>query len=300
MLRQRILTALVLIALTVWALFAWPQPAFAAFLGVFILIGAWEWTALCGLRKLPGRLLYVALIGVSGGMLAISPALLIKSSSMWPVLAVIVLWWLWAFIEVLAYQDARRGFLASLPGKLLSGFFILLPAWLVPLMLRDLPHGTLPDGKWLTLYPMAIVLFADTGAYFAGHRWGRTKPAPHASPGKTWKVLPVVWPRVLVLALTAGTFSIGGLPVLNSRPGGAVVGHGIVSVFGDLFESAPNARPASGQRQHFPTWRRSWTASTRSPRRRRCSHMWLLWHTPAGCDAASANLVPRVFFPRPG
>ena len=56
MLKKRILTALVLIPLTVWALFAWPQPAFAAFLGVFILIGAWEWTALCGLRKLPERL----------------------------------------------------------------------------------------------------------------------------------------------------------------------------------------------------------------------------------------------------
>jgi len=38
MLKTRILTALILIPLTVWALFAWPQPAFAVFLGGFILI----------------------------------------------------------------------------------------------------------------------------------------------------------------------------------------------------------------------------------------------------------------------
>jgi len=237
MLKKRILTALVLIPLTVWALFSWPQPAFAAYLGVFILIGAWEWTSLCGLQNLPARLLYVVLIGVSGGMLAISPSLLIKAAAMWPLLAVVVLWWLWAFIEVLAYQDARQGFLASFPGKLLSGFFILLPAWFVPLLLRDLPSGTLPDGKWLTLYLLVIVWAADTGAYFAGHRWGKTKLAPHVSPGKTWEGVAGGLATVLVLASMTGAFSwqFAGYELAAWIALSLVTA--FVSVFGDLFES---------------------------------------------------------------
>jgi phosphatidate cytidylyltransferase len=235
MLKQRILTAMVLIPLTVWALFYWPQPAFAAFLGFFILVGAWEWTALCGLQKRPVRLLYVAIIGVSGGMLAASLALPIKAALMWPLLAVVVLWWLWAFFELLFYVDVHQGFLASLPGKLLSGFFVLLPAWIVPLILRDLPYPGLPGGKWLTLYLLVIVWVADTG---------RTKLAPHVSPGKTWEGVAGGLAAVFVLALLAGIFGwhfTGNELVAWAALSMATA---FVSVFGDLFES--RAKRAAG------------------------------------------------------
>jgi phosphatidate cytidylyltransferase len=284
MLKQRILTALVLIAFIVWALFAWPQLAFAAFLGFFILIGAWEWTALCGLQKLPERLLYVALIGVSGGLLASSPALLIKASSMWPLLAVVVFWWLWAFIEMLVYRDARQGFLASLPGKLLSGFFILLPAWLVPLMLRDLPHGSMPDGKWLTLYLLAIVWAADTGAYFAGHRWGKTKLAPHVSPGKTWEGVAGGLAVVLAFAITVGAFGWRFAGNELAIWVALSVTTGFVSVFGDLFES--RAKRAAGVKDsgtifpgHGGVLDRIDAFTAAAPM---FALAWLLWRTPSG------------------
>ena len=284
MLKKRILTALVLIPLTVWALFGWPQPAFAAFLGFFILIGAWEWTALCGLSNRHARMLYVALIAISGGLLAATPAMLANASMMWPMLAVVVLWWLWAFVEVLAYQDARQGFLASLPGKLLSGFFILLPAWLVPLMLRDLPHGTLPDGKWLTLYLLVIVWTADTGAYFAGHRWGKTKLAPHVSPGKTWEGVAGGLLAVLVLALAAGLFSwrFAGIELTTWIALSLVTA--FVSVFGDLFES--RAKRAVGVKDsgtvfpgHGGVLDRIDAFTAAAPM---FALVWLLWRTPSG------------------
>lgn len=284
MLKQRILTALVLIPLTVWALFAWPQPAFAAFLGLFILIGAWEWTALCGMKKMAARLLYVALIGISGATLAMSPALLVKAALMWPLLAVVMFWWLWAFIEVLAYQDARQGFLASLPGKFLSGFFILLPAWLVPLMLRDLPHGTQPDGKWLTLYLLVIVWVADSGAYFAGHRWGKTKLAPHVSPGKTWEGVAGGLAAVLVLAFAAGAFSWRFSGYELAIWAALSLTTAFVSVFGDLFES--RAKRAAGVKDsgtifpgHGGVLDRIDAFTAAAPM---FALAWLLWRMPSG------------------
>jgi phosphatidate cytidylyltransferase len=284
MLKQRILTALVLIALTVWALFAWPQPAFAAFLGVFILVGAWEWTALCGLQKLPVRLAYVALIGVVGGVLAASPVQLATPSLVWPVLAAVVLWWLWAFIELLAYLDARQGFLASLPGKLLSGFFLLLPAWIVPLVLRELPHAGLPDGRWLTLYLLGIVWVADSGAYFAGHRWGKTKLAPHVSPGKTWEGVAGGLAAVFALALTAGVFGwrFAGNELVAWIA--LSLATAFVSVFGDLFES--RAKRAAGVKDsgtlfpgHGGVLDRIDAYTAAAPL---FTLTWLLWQAPAG------------------
>jgi len=226
MLKLRILSALVLIPLVVWALFAWPTPAFAALLGVFILVGGWEWTALAGIRAVASRGLYVALLAVAGMALFLTPA--------WirPLLALAVMFWLWVFIEHVAFRDLKAGFLASFPGKLLGGFFVLLPAWIVPLSLRELP-----DGKWLTLFLMVVVWGADTGAYFAGHRWGRHKLAPLVSPGKSWEGVGGGLVTVVILALVAGIyhwqFRGSELVFWLLLSGGTA----FVSVLGDLFES---------------------------------------------------------------
>ena len=227
MLKQRIITAFVLIVVLIWVLFTWSQPAFAVFLGVFVLAGAWEWTALCGLKKLPVRLLYLALVAAAGGVLILTPSLT------WPLMLVATLWWVWIFVELIAYPDVRRGFLASLPGKLLSGFVLLLPAWIVPLVLR----AQSPQGEWLVLYLLLIVWAADTGAYFAGHRWGKTKLAPLISPGKTWEGVAGGLATVLVLALAAGVYGMRYSGLWLAAWVALALVTAFVSVLGDLFES---------------------------------------------------------------
>lgn len=272
MLKQRILTALVMISLLVWALFAWPQWAFALFLGTFILIGAWEWTALCGLQKLPERLLYLALVAMAGGFLIVTPSWTL------PLMAIAVLWWLWIFIELVAYPDVRRGFLASRPGKLLSGFVLLLPTWIAPLVLRAQPQG-----EWLTLFLLLIVWAADTGAYFAGHRWGNTKLAPRISPGKTWEGVAGGLAAVLVLVLAAGAYRLPQPKLLVAWVALALV-TAFVSVLGDLFES--RVKRAAGVKDsgvlfpgHGGVLDRIDAFTAAAPL---FTLVWLCWQAPAG------------------
>jgi phosphatidate cytidylyltransferase len=140
--------------------------------------------------------------------------------------------WLLAFIEQVVGRELDSGFLASFPGRLVGGFLVLLPAWLVPLTLRELP-----DGKWLTLFLMLYVWGADTGAYFAGHRFGRHKLAPRVSPGKTWEGVAGGLATVLLVALAAGIYGFGFGPAALALWVALSLFTGLVSVLGDLFES---------------------------------------------------------------
>lgn len=226
MLKLRVLSAIVLASMMAWALFGWPKPAFAAFLAVFIFIGAWEWTALIGMRAVAARVSYVLLLGATGVYFILDPT--------WTqeLLVLAVLFWLWVFIELLVWRDLEAGLLPTLPGRLLGGFLVLLPAWIVPLLLREESNG-----KWLTIFVMMIVWGADTGAYFAGHKFGKHKLAAHVSPGKTWEGVAGGLVTVLLLAVAAGLFiwqfrdkDLAIWVVLG-------VATALVSVLGDLFES---------------------------------------------------------------
>ncbi|MGE5336701.1 MAG: phosphatidate cytidylyltransferase, partial [Gemmatimonadota bacterium] len=101
------------------------------------------------------------------------------------------------------------------------------------------------QGVTLLVSALAIVWIADTAAYFAGHRWGKTKLAPRTSPGKTWAGVGGAMVAVLMLAMVLAWLA-PGWPIFSTRllqhlhP---VVGLPIlcglvaISIVGDLFES---------------------------------------------------------------
>ncbi|MBL8398794.1 MAG: phosphatidate cytidylyltransferase, partial [Candidatus Accumulibacter sp.] len=120
-----------------------------------------------------------------------------------------------------------------LPGPsigVIIGLILLLPAWLALIQIRQ-------AGPYVLLAVMMIAWLADTGAYFAGRRWGRHKLAPNISPGKTWEgaiggaVAVVVYGLLLSFRfpelLSASTWRL--LIALLALTG--------VSVMGDLLES---------------------------------------------------------------
>ena len=223
MLKQRIITALVLLPLVLGAIFYLPTQWFALAMVVPVVVAAWEWANIMGLQAPAARAGYALLVVVG---LALEYWVKLDM-----VLAFSVIWWSCAVILVRAYPekvtlwDSR-----SVQGGI--GLLLLLPAWwgLVVLHRQE-------DGSWWLLYAFLLVWGADTGAYFAGRALGKHKLAPAVSPGKTVEGLLGGLAVTVVIALLVATQtealqSLGlGWFLLVSLV--AVVG----SVFGDLAES---------------------------------------------------------------
>lgn len=91
-----------------------------------------------------------------------------------------------SFAMQLAKPDELKTALASVAATVLGVVYVaLLAGFLVGVrMIEDTPHTTKLASKLLTTF-FAMVIFTDTGAYYAGRSLGRNKLAPRISPGKT-------------------------------------------------------------------------------------------------------------------
>jgi phosphatidate cytidylyltransferase len=156
-----------------------PTKVFALLLGGVLAAGAWEWSRLVPLAAPGLRLLYCAASACLMWLLwQAGPA----AASVW-VLPLALLWWLFALYwlthpQLCAQPAAGCGWL-----KLAAGILVIVPAWTALAAL----HGGGRGGPVVTLGLLLMVWLADSGAYFAGRRWGRHKLAPVISPGKTWE-----------------------------------------------------------------------------------------------------------------
>lgn len=178
-LRQRVLTAVVLVPAAVAAILWLPNLGFALATGVVVLAGGWEWSRLAGWTDSVTRLLF--LLGLTVVLLA--AALLLQAGGLNVLLALGAAWWLLALGLVLRYERVGRGLTPSPGLRALAGDLILVPAWGALVAL----HGQEPHGPASVLFLVALVWLADTGAFFAGRRWGRRKLAVRVSPGKSWE-----------------------------------------------------------------------------------------------------------------
>jgi phosphatidate cytidylyltransferase len=232
MLKQRVLTALVFAALVIGVVLYAPAALTATLFGLLVLGASWEWAALAGLTTRGARPGYVALLAVAltlGALLVGAPLGIDAVALAW-VLYPVLGFWLLAALAVFAYPRGAsawggRGALA------LIGLLVLVPPWLAVLFILSLPHG-----EYLVIYAIAVIAFADIGAYFAGRAFGGAKLMPRVSPGKTWAGFGGGMLASLALALVVGT--LAGLD--GQRLGAWVALAGataLVSVFGDLLES---------------------------------------------------------------
>ncbi len=199
MLWKRVLTAIVLLPLVLWALFTLPPTGIAILIGVTVTIATWELTALIGLNTASGRILYTLLMGVFG---VSGSMLLLQGGSLFPVFAVASIWWIYAVVHILKEDGTYGGVFGSYFGRLIAGFVVMLPTWLGFLTLYT-SDSAAPN---LLLYVLVLVWVADSFAYFAGKAWGRHKLAPAVSPGKSIEGVFGGLIGVAIVATGAGLF----------------------------------------------------------------------------------------------
>ena len=252
MLKQRVITALILVAIllpTLVADAAWP---FALLTLVFISAAGWEWSRLNEAPGLRAVLLGAAVAGACVYMAQrfhlplwadvaapLEPHVHEAGHPLMGFFTPAVIWWGAALTWVLGGALALR--FGPTHWRLL-GLVLLVVAWmaLVESKAQGLNH---------ILSVFCLVWAADIGAYFGGRAFGRRKLAPAISPGKSWEGVVAGALAVLLLAsvwLWADQHLGVDSPSLYSRllwglgwPGmvAALLALTGLSVVGDLFES---------------------------------------------------------------
>ena len=230
MLKQRIVTALILAPLVLLGILYLDTSVFAAIIAIIIALGAWEWTVLARLQGAL-RIAYVVVLLLS--IMVLYYYLILPASITSPSVTVLyaaLMWWVLSLFCVIIYPSGSRVWQSSRLLLAVAGYIVLIPAWLSIVLL--LQHS----GPGYVLLLMLLVWGADIGAYFAGRRFGRHKLAPKVSPGKTWEGLIGALMATIIIVVAA-------FPLLEVAPESRtnllalsllVV---LVSVLGDLLES---------------------------------------------------------------
>lgn len=230
MLRTRVITAIVMLAIFVPSLFFMNQLAWGVLMAALAAVAGWEWGGfmrlVAGKRYLMGGLIG----GVCLLMLALNPAMVgavepSRLNDAAPLLALACTFWL----LVVPFWLRMKWLLGSSLRALATGVLLIVPTWVAIVQLR------LP-GPGVLLAVMAAVWLADIGAYFFGRLCGRHKLAPSISPGKTWEGAIGGAAVVLAYGLTLRAyFSLDSFPLWAWVL--ALLLISAISVIGDLFES---------------------------------------------------------------
>ncbi len=237
MLKNRILTALVLAPLAIAGILYLPDRWFALLWGVAIAVCAWEWSNLAGLTTIPTRAGFLTVcVGFMTSFQQWAGEMELWEWLAWPMVA------FWFVLSILLREMPTKLLVIKYPiaVKLLVGFLVLVSAWILMVWTRINLGGSAQ-----VLYLFMLVWVADIAAYFVGKRWGLTKLAPEISPGKTAEGL---YGALVVIVL----FSLAVAAVLYQTESGSFISFSWVklgyfillsvvtvlfSVVGDLFES---------------------------------------------------------------
>ncbi|HEU4592479.1 MAG TPA: phosphatidate cytidylyltransferase [Steroidobacteraceae bacterium] len=222
MLRERVLTAMVLAAVLLGVMLGLPPIATIWLVTVLVLIGAWEWTAFIGNGSAPARAGFTVTVAVLlvGCLYFYSTVPQFVRTA----LTVAMVWWIVAFFWV-CLAPARVHPLAAAVAGILS----LVPCWLALVYVTFTTNST----HWV-LFTLALIWAADTGAFFAGRWLGRVPLAPRVSPKKTWEgVFGGMLAGALVAWLAARyVFAVDVWPFVAT-----CVAVAAISIVGDLTES---------------------------------------------------------------
>ncbi|MDR5750457.1 MULTISPECIES: phosphatidate cytidylyltransferase [unclassified Caballeronia] len=230
MLKTRVITAIVLLAVLVPVTLFAPVGAFGALIAFVVVFAAWEWARLLKLGGV-GPVVYAlvcALALVLSTYLGVAPKGLLQMAA--------IFWVLAGPFALLRKPQLAAGAWRSF--LLFAGVVVFAACWHALVAARTV-------GVAFVLSLLLVVWLADIGAYFAGKALGRHKLAPSISPGKTWEGAVGGWVAVIVIgSIAAATLAFA--PTLFTafvehlgwvRALAALTVLVAFSVIGDLFES---------------------------------------------------------------
>ena len=233
MLKTRVITALVLLAVLLPILFLLPPVYIGVFFLAALMTAAWEWSRL--LAPEAGRAAYVYAIFC----LMIILFLLGMQNANWQFALLLLAVIFWFFIAPFILAKGMNLSLQKLrPFYVVLGLILLPATWFALVFLREL-------GLVFLLSTIALVWVADIGAYIIGKAFGTRKLAVLISPGKSVEGaiggLILCYGYALVCAFSlpfestlfgAWAIRFGWAPMLLM-----VTVLTAFSIFGDLFES---------------------------------------------------------------
>lgn len=226
MLKTRVITAVLLFAFFIPALFILGNVSWAYAMLVFCLLGLYEWGGMIQLSPIQNKfyVFFAAFAGLLGVYLLQQfgfHQFFFNSLLVFVLVAIF-----WFFVVPIWFKTKT-----VIRNKLLMsalGLLLIASLWLALICAK----GADP---LLLLLLLATIWIADSAAYFAGKNFGKHKLAPHISPGKTWEG--VLGAMIAVTAFGAIIYFNDGLGFhqIVVFPGlWLIVGLGVV---GDLFES---------------------------------------------------------------
>lgn len=243
MLIKRIITAVVLAAIAITAIFVLPKLLFYLFIGIIVLLAGWEWTALANINRTFGKVLF--LLGLLFPMLFVTfwPQILEITANIlerpqikqysgileWFVIGPVLFWLLMMFlIRNVSEQLLKLEFKRKI--VILVGWFVLLSAWMFLVKLRAY------YGSEAAFYFLALIWIADIAAFFVGKKWGKDKLAPSISPGKTTQGMYGALASAVVCSTILGLYY--QYPVMIAMDFALLsLLTVLISIYGDLFFS---------------------------------------------------------------
>lgn len=240
MLKQRIVTALVLLAILVPVILYPDSRLFAAVTLLFIAAACWEFGRLNGLGSQASMVIGLVAFGVGALMWGVG-VLQIPLGMLWLFAS-----GFWVLFSAWVLRKGASAWLA-LPKvvRVTGGIAALMVAWVAV----SRAHAMGINYLFSVLF---LVWAADVGAYFVGRTLGgafiRRKLAPTVSPGKTWEGAVGGFLTVLLVAAlwqwfeAQGAWSVHSLYTRLAAQGVAFYGVALLflvtmSVVGDLVES---------------------------------------------------------------
>ena len=262
MLKQRVITAFLLLPLVMVAIFMASAPWFLLLLALVLLAGSREYSRLAGVSSYPTGYLLVL-------VQATIFTVLFWYKDYWSInillyLSACCIAWILLFIRLPLYRPDMQVDNTYRVVSLVTAIASITTGWFALGWIR-----IQPEGSWLILLLLLIVWAADTGAYFSGRAFGKKKLAPHISPGKTLaglyggliaapviallaaKLMPIeaVEPiRLVLLSMVTALVSVGGDLIISLHKrtsghkdsGNLLPGHGgILDRIDSLLAAAP-------------------------------------------------------------